>query len=74
MSTCSTALALAAVNECSTLYSLFELAGMSPITLPDLFLILQDFFLKDTEQPELTIRPIEMMVSAMSGMWRVSRC
>ena len=59
------------VNVCSTLNKPFELAGMSPMILPDLFLILHDLFSKWTLYPESRIQPIEMIVSAISGAWRV---
>jgi len=49
MSTCAIAFALAAVKECSTLNRPFALAGISPMVLPDLFLILQDQLSKLTE-------------------------
>ena len=41
--------------------------------LPDLFLILHDLFLKWTLYLESRIQLIEMIVSAISGVWRVSR-
>ena len=72
MLTFSTVLAAKAEWEWSTLYRLFELEGILPIILPDLFLILQDLFLKVTVLPILVIWPIETMVSTISGAWRVS--
>ena len=45
---------------------------MSPMILPDLFLILHDLFSKWTLYLELRIQPIEMIMSAISGVWRVS--
>jgi len=70
MSICSIGaeIALAAVNECSTLYRPFELAGITPMILLALFLILQDLCSKATEWLVLVIHPIETMVSAISGV------
>jgi hypothetical protein len=48
-SSISVEIALATANECSTLYRWFELTGMLPIVLPDLFLILLDFFANSAE-------------------------
>ena len=40
---------------------------------PDLFLISQVLSLKVTVLPVLVIHPMDTMVSAMSGTWRVLR-
>ena len=73
MSTCLTVLAARAICECvcSTLYKLFELVGILPMILPVLFLIMQDFSLKVTVLPVLVIQPMDTIVSAISGAWRV---
>ena len=64
MSTCLIVLALEATCACSTLYRPFELAGMLPMTLPDLFS-------KVTVLPVLVMWPMETIVSIISGTWRV---
>ena len=43
------------------------------MTFLDLFLILQVLSLNVTELPALVMRPVETIVSAISGAWRALR-
>src|SRR5260221_13845928 len=59
--------AVAATYVCSTLYNPFVLAGMTPMTLSFLFLIVQVSSLKMTEFPALQIRQMDTIVNPISG-------